>query len=120
MKTRLGELELTVMDFIWRRDGVVTVPDVQAHLLKKRKLAYTSTMTVMHRLWKKGLLNRSDEQRPHTYWPAVSREDYSADLMVGVLREFGDERAVLTRFVERVGPKEAEMLRKLTNRGKSR
>lgn len=114
MKTGgLGELELAIMDYVWRQKSAVTVPQVHEHLVKKRRLAYTSTMTVMSRLHEKGLLERSEDRRPYTYWPALSREDYSAELMVGVLSELGNRKAALARFVDRIGRKDAATLSEL-------
>ncbi len=110
---RLGELELAIMDYVWKQNRSITVPEVHKHLLKKRHLAYTSTMTVMSRLHEKGLLGRSEDRRPYTYWPALSREDYSAELMVSVLSELGNRKAALARFVERIGRRDAETLRDL-------
>lgn len=116
----LGELEFAIMDFIWKKGKPVAVPDVQRHLSKSRDLAYTTTMTVVGRLHEKGLLHRSAQRRPYSYWPAISREDYSAGLMLGILSELGDRKAVLARFVERIGRHDAKLLEELTskNRGK--
>lgn len=117
---RLGELEHAIMDYVWKQNRPITVPEVHEHLLKKRELAYTSTMTVMTRLHAKGLLDRSEDRRPYTYWPALSREDYSAELMVGVLSELGNRKAALARFVERMGRKDAETLRGLVLEARKR
>ena len=116
----LGELELAIMDFIWKRNKPITVPDVHDHLLKERKLAYTSTMTVMSRLFEKGLLDRTEEKRPYTYWAAVGRDDYSADMMVQVLAQLGDRKAALARFVERIGSRDARVLAALVEESKAR
>lgn len=116
----LGELEFAIMDFIWKRAKPITVPDVHEHLLKDRKLAYTSTMTVMSRLFEKGLLDRSEDRRPYTYWAAVGRDDYSADLMVQVLAQLGDRKAALARFVERIGSRDARLLADLVRESKAR
>ncbi len=120
MRNKLGELELAIMDFIWKRAKAITVPEVHEHLLSKRKLAYTSTMTVMGRLFEKGLLDRNEERRPYVYEAAISREDYSADLMVGVLAELGNRKAALSRFVERISPKDAQLLGELAAEAKRR
>lgn len=117
---RLGELEFAIMDYIWKKGKPVAVPDVQQHLLKTRDLAYTTTMTVVGRLHEKGLLHRSAERRPYTYWPAVSREDYSAGLMLGILTELGDRKAVLARFVERIGAADAKLLEQLASKIRSK
>lgn len=110
---RLGELELAIMDYIWDQNRTITVPEVHEHLTAKRRLAYTSTMTVMSRLHDKGLLGRSQQRKPYSYWPAISREDYSADLMIGVLSEYGDRKAALARFVELVDQQDKDLLAQL-------
>lgn len=116
---RLGELELAVMDWIWKQERPVTVPEVHNQLLERRKLAYTTTMTVMSRLHEKGMLGRREERRPYTYWAAMDREDYLADLMLGALVKVRDRKAVLARFVERIGPSDAAVLADLVMRGPS-
>lgn len=119
---RLGDLELAVMEYIWRHDKEVDVPQVHRHLLRSRDLAYTTVMTVMTRLHEKGLLERCGEKRPYPYRyrPALSREDYSAGLMLDVLEEFGDRPAVLARFVERIRPQDVEFLRKIAKKPRKR
>lgn len=116
----LGELELTIMDHVWSRAAPVTVPEVHEHLVGSRGLAYTTVMTVMGRLHEKGLLGRSEDRRPYTYWPAISREEYTAQLMLGVLDELGDRKAALARFVERIGPRDARYLSELLRKARRR
>lgn len=116
----LGDLEFAIMDFAWKRGRPVTVPEVQAHLSETRDLAYTTTMTVMSRLHEKGLLGRGEERRPYTYWPAIPRDDFTADLMLGILSELGDSKAVLARFVEKIGARDAQLLKDLTSKRKGR
>ncbi len=116
---RLGELELAIMDCIWKQRRPVTVPEVHNLLSKGRKLAYTTTMTVMSRLHEKGMLGRREERRPYTYWAAMEREDYLTDLMLGALVQVRDRKAVLARFVERIGPGDAEVLADLMREGPS-
>ena len=117
---RLGELESAVMDHIWECDGFVTVPEVYRSVGKKRRLAYTTVMTVMSRLHDKDLLHRDEDRRPYSYWPAMSREDFSAGLMLGILANLDERGAVLARFVERIGPRDAELLRKLVRKGQGK
>ncbi|MGH2706732.1 MAG: BlaI/MecI/CopY family transcriptional regulator [Actinomycetota bacterium] len=116
----LGELEHAIMTYIWGRGQTVTVPEVHAHLTQTRKLAYTTTMTVMSRLAEKELLGRREERRPYTYWAAAKPEDYSAGLMLGVLEEVGDRAATLARFVERIGEGEAQLLAELVGEARRR
>lgn len=119
-RARLGELELAVMDYVWKVGQEITVPDVHAYLTRKRKLAYTTTMTVMSRLYEKGFLDRSESKRPYVYRPALVREDYSADLMLRALREVKDRKAALARFVEKISKKDAQLLLELARRTKGR
>lgn len=116
----LGDLELAVMEYIWSQDDEVDVPQVHRHFRRSRKLAYTTVMTVMSRLHEKGVLERCEDKRPYRYQPALSREDYSAGLMLDVLEEFGDRPAVLTRFVERIPPQDVEFLRKIAMKPRKR
>ena len=50
-----GELERQVMVLLWRAGEPLTVADVQGLLIRDRDLAYTTVMTVLDRLAKKGL-----------------------------------------------------------------
>ena len=50
-----GELEQQVMVLLWRAGEPLTVADVQELLARDRDLAYTTVMTVLERLAKKGL-----------------------------------------------------------------
>lgn len=53
----LGELEAEIMEIIWRLNSA-SVRQVLNELRKKRGVAYTTVMTVMSRLAKKGILRR--------------------------------------------------------------
>lgn len=109
----LGNLELAIMRIPWKADRALTVREVHDSLLASRTLAYTSTLTVMNRLVRKGLLRRSEGKRPHAYRAARGQADYSTDLMLGILSEAGDRRAALVRFVQRLGPRETNLLLRL-------
>ncbi len=65
----LGHLELSVMEILWSR-GRSNVRDVACSL--DRKLAYTTVMTTLDRLFKKGLLQREKSDRAYLYSPALS------------------------------------------------
>lgn len=69
----LGELELRVMEILWAQgeSNVRAVVDVL-----DRPLAYTTIMTTLDRLFKKGLLNRRKHDRAFFYWPLFTREEW--------------------------------------------
>jgi BlaI family transcriptional regulator, penicillinase repressor len=62
----LTPLELDIMKAVWARPAA-TVKDVQSALRPQRKLAYTTVMTLMHRLHLKGYLQRERQGRAHVY-----------------------------------------------------
>lgn len=64
-------VELDIMKAIWHEQPV-TVKDVQAAIRPRRILAYTTVMTVMHRMHHKGYLSRRLKARTHYYEPAIA------------------------------------------------
>ena len=71
---QLPELELEVMKVLWRRDEA-TVAEVQEELKPARPLAYTTVMTVLDRLARKGAADRDKQGRGYLYRPAVSKQE---------------------------------------------
>jgi len=106
----LGELEARVMRRIWDRDGPVTVRDITDDLRRDRPIAYTTVMTVMDNLRKKGWLRRTDHGRAYRYEPVVSGDEYSADVMRQGLAASSDPAAALMRFVGELSAEEASAL----------
>ncbi len=112
---RLGDLERSVMDLLWDADEPQTVRQVHDALCAHRELAYTTVMTVLQRLARKGLVAQLRDDRAHRYAPVDSRDDLVAALMVDALDQAADpggRRAALMNFVERVGTDEADTLRR--------
>src|SRR5215472_2089590 len=103
----LGDLETQVMRRIWARRGPVTVRDVLGDLQRDRNIAYTTVMTVMGNLEKKGWLRRHAEGRAYRYEPLVSAEEYGAALMRQALEASSDRPAVLMHFLGELSPQEA-------------
>ena len=83
----LTPLELDIMKAIWRRNPI-TVKDVQAAIHDDRPLAYTTVMTVMHRLYLKGFLTRTLRSKAHYYEPRVEFADVRDAVVSGVIRHF--------------------------------
>ena len=106
----LGDLEVRVMRTVWARGEPVTVRDVLGDLQAERSLAYTTVMTVMGNLRRKGWLRRHDEGRAYRYEPLVSAEEYSADLMRQALAASTDRPAVLMHFLGDLSPEETAAL----------
>jgi predicted transcriptional regulator len=62
----LTEQELEIMKVVWDREAV-TVRDVYEALLERRKVAYTTVMTMMKILEQKGRLKKSQAERAYVY-----------------------------------------------------
>ncbi|MGV9317081.1 BlaI/MecI/CopY family transcriptional regulator, partial [Streptomyces sp. NPDC003691] len=81
MKGQLGDLEDAVMTRVWRLDRPVTVREVMLELRRERSIAYTTVMTVMDKVHRKGLLRRELDGRAYRYTAVATRADYAAGLM---------------------------------------
>ena len=77
--------ELEIMKVVWERDQA-TVRDVYEALLAQRKIAYTTVMTMMNVLEKKGHLRKKAEGRSFVYQPTRSRDQ----VVGGMVRDFVD------------------------------
>ena len=80
-----GELEQRVMELLWQSRTPQSVGDVHALLSKERELAYTTVMTVLDRLAKKGLVERELVARAWRYRPASSQAEVIAREMGALL-----------------------------------
>ena len=114
---RLGDLERAVMDVLWSRPSPATVREVVA-ALADRQPAYTTVMTVLDRLSRKGFLDREPDGRAWRYHPVRARDAYVAELMLDALRLTGDRDAALVHFAKAVPDAEADVLRRALRRAK--
>src|SRR5713101_375631 len=83
--TTLTGQELEIMKIVWERDSV-TVRDVYEALLERRKIAYTTVMTMMKILEQKKHLKKSQSEKAHVYRPARPKNQ----VIKGMVREFVD------------------------------
>lgn len=98
----LGQLEAAVMARVWSADNSVRVRDVLEDLRREREIAYTTVMTVMDNLHRKGYLSRTREGRAYRYASVRSREEHTAAVMEEALATGGDRAATLMHFVEQI------------------
>jgi predicted transcriptional regulator len=110
----LGPLEESVLEQVWRSGREVSVREMAAAL--PRPLAYTTVMTTLDRLYRKGFLLRRKEGRAFLYAPRTSREQFTA----GFLRRWldrlggrGEMRPLLASLVDAVGEHDAALLPEL-------
>jgi predicted transcriptional regulator len=105
-----GDLEATVMDRVWDREDGVTVREVFDELAGSRQIAYTTVLSTMDNLHRKGWVRRDREGKAYRYWPTMTREERSANLMRAAFSAGGDTEAVLAFFVEQMTAEESAQL----------
>jgi predicted transcriptional regulator len=107
---RFGELEAAIMDRLWSHGRPASVREVLEDLQQERTIAYTTVMTVMDNLHKKGWLRRKRVGRAFTYETVASREGYTAKLMREALATSNNQAAALVHFLSDLSPEEKEAL----------
>jgi predicted transcriptional regulator len=109
---------MTVMDILWAR-GESNVREVAQNL--ERPLAYTTVMTTLDRLYKKGLLERRKMDRAFAYMPRYSRQVWeqkrASEFMADFLDGPPDSREMLIScLVEAAGQHDRALLDELENK----
>jgi predicted transcriptional regulator len=107
---QLGELEAVIMDRLWEWGRPVLVREVVEDLRPSKPLAYTTVMTVMENLHRKGWLRRERDGRAWRYEPTGSRSGYTAALMSDALGTSTDRRTALAHFVLEMSPHDVALL----------
>lgn len=107
----MGSLEAAVLEQLWAQGSGVTPAEVHANL--EIELAYTTVMTILTRLWKKGLATREEHGRTYVYRPAVTEAELAARRMRLVLEQTRDRQGALSQFVSGLSAKDEKLLRKL-------
>jgi predicted transcriptional regulator len=111
-----GDLEAVIMDLVWDHGTPVTVRELFDELRQERVIAYTTVMSTMDNLHRKGWLQRVKEGKAYRYAATASREEYSARLMAEALAGGGDTEAVLNHFVAQMDGGDSEVLRAVVRR----
>jgi predicted transcriptional regulator len=91
------------MDRLWNRTEATTVRDIFDEFAGSRRIAYTTVMSTMDNLHRKGWLARERVGKAYRYWPTMTREEHSAKLMRDALDGGGDADLVLTFFLDQLG-----------------
>ena len=108
---RFGELEAVIMERLWEWGRPVLVREMVEALREDRAPAYTTVMTVMENLYRKGWLRRERDGRAWRYEPTASRSSYTAALMSDALATSADRRTALAHFALQMSPHDAALLR---------
>ena len=113
LQQTLGALEAQVMNAVWASEGHVSVEQVRQKLEEQgKKVAYTTVMTTMSRLYKKGLLSREMRGKAYYYAAGVSRSELDTNVIRqvidGLLGTFAEP--AMSYFVEALGESDPSKL----------
>ncbi|MET7605448.1 BlaI/MecI/CopY family transcriptional regulator [Streptomyces avermitilis] len=106
-----GELESDVLAALWAAKGPLTARDVRERL--PGDLAYTTVLTILSRLYDKGMLARHREGRGYAYEPVRDEASHTAQRMHSLLKGGSDRQAVLARFVSELSEQDEHLLHQL-------
>ena len=111
----LGHLEIQAMEILWAR-GEGNVHDVLEQLGAAR--AYTTVMTTLDRLFKKGLLNRRKADRAFIYSPSLSRAEWEQQCAGALVQGFlaapqASNSSLISCLVDAVSRHDAALLDEL-------
>ena len=108
----LGQLEASVMDAVWEAEGALCVEDVRKVLAAKKEAAYTTIMTTLDRLYKKGFLDRGRRGKAYYYVAKVTKAELGSNVtkqvIDGLLKTFAEP--AISYFVEALGDADPEQL----------
>ena len=95
----LAPLELDCMNTLWPI-GEATVREIRDRLAARRARAYTTIMTIMDRLARKGVVERRKAGRAYVYRAKLSAEEARAQALAQVLEKFfgGSKEALLAQL----------------------
>lgn len=103
------------MDTLWTHGPDLSVRDVMHHLANRtdtKELAYTTVMTVLDRLAKKGMASRTRDGRAWRYTPAATREELAVTALRSALDSVqADRRMAIMHFIDDASPAELDDLR---------
>ncbi|MEM1093635.1 MAG: BlaI/MecI/CopY family transcriptional regulator [Bacteroidota bacterium] len=100
----LGQTEMEVLNEVWDLKEA-TVAEVQARIQTRRKVAYTTVMTVLKNLCEKGYLTYRKEGVTYVYSAARAASSVKSDLVEGLLdRAFGGAPLDLVQALVRRRP----------------
>jgi len=111
----LGPLESNIMEAIWgSKKTPITVREIYAALNKTKKIAYTTVMSTMDRLFEKDLLDRKIEKGRgglyYVYWPKLEKQNFQKsavrEVLASLIGNFGE--AVTSCLIEETDMREEE------------
>ncbi len=117
----LGDTEMEILHHVWKLKSA-TVAQVQDCILKDRKIAYTTVMTIMKNLSEKGLLDKEMQGNTYIYRPAQSAGEVQQNLLSQFVDKVfkGSPTALVQSLVmaEKLSPEDREEIERLIGKMK--
>ncbi len=111
----LAPLELDCMNMLWPM-GEATVREIRDALASRRPRAYTTIMTIMDRLARKGVVERHKTGRAYTYRPNLSAESARGQALAQIIESFfGGSKESLIAHLDGAQPKPEALARVSVN-----
>jgi predicted transcriptional regulator len=110
-----GMLTARILRLLWSAGAGMTAGQVQAELAvtEPRKLAYSTIVTVLSRLYARGVVGRFPSGRAYAYWARTDQSQLAARRMRRLLEAEDNRRQVLASFVSDLSPGDEDVLRQL-------
>ena len=100
LESAFGPLENRVLEALWARDTAACVRDLHPQF---PQVAYTTLMTTLDRLYRKGALTRHKDGRAFYYRPTATRPELVSQIA----------RPIISMFVENIGQRDRALLDEL-------
>ena len=113
LRRGMGELERAVMSVLWEGNDWMTPRQVLDRLELDPPVVYSTVMTILRRLWKKGVVDRERSGRAFSYRPVQGEGEQTAERMARLLHASNDPEAALTHFLASLDARRRRQLRKL-------
>lgn len=115
-----GELEAEVMRILWEQNESLSVRQIQAFVTGHTP-AYTTLMTALDRLQKKGqVVRRGVSPRKVRFQATQSGEEHVSLAMMSALEDAGDRHAALLRFAGNLTAEDADLLQQAIATGRDK
>ena len=113
---KLGDVQLELMKIIWAQ-GKATVRQVTDAMARKRRLAYSTVLTMLRDLERKGILVHDVDGRTYVYRPTVSRKWVTTGVIKDIKKRlFGNSAEALVLHlleIEKLAPDELEHMKQM-------
>ena len=102
-----------MLAILWDQGGWMTPGEVRGLIGGQPPLTYSTVMTILRRLWKKGVVERERDGKAFAYHALRTREEQAGARMAELLSAAHDPAVALTHFVDELGAEQRAQLRRL-------